>query len=248
MRTHALIIKKQHTNEYDQLVTCFTKEFGKLTAIAKSALKMSSTQAMQLDTFNLVDFELVNGRGMPIIAAAQSINAHRNIKCSLPLLAAASFFLEVVDQIAFDEQRDDGLWELLAGALAAFNESSDERGRLLPLFRRWQRMLLDVLGYAPQTGPCVHCGAAQQGQPGALSVEHGGLVCQDCFLRGVSGVLITADDHALLNGHPAENTPSSRSALDALFEYTTNRRFSSLDLLYQSISRQMFSHGTISSA
>ena len=62
MKTRAIVLKKQNTNEYDQLVTCYTEEFGKLTAIAKSVLKPSSIQAMHLDLFNLVDFELVSGR------------------------------------------------------------------------------------------------------------------------------------------------------------------------------------------
>src|SRR3989344_6781387 len=61
MLTLAIIIKKQNTNEYDQLISCYTKELGKITAIAKSILKHSSVQAMHLDVLNLVEFDLVGG-------------------------------------------------------------------------------------------------------------------------------------------------------------------------------------------
>ena len=57
MVTKAIIIKKQNTNEYDQWVTCYTEEFGKLKTVAKSILKPSSIQALHLDVFNLVEFE-----------------------------------------------------------------------------------------------------------------------------------------------------------------------------------------------
>ena len=99
MRNKAIIIKKQNTNEYDQFVTCYTQEFGKLTAIAKSVLKPSSIQAMHLDTLNLVEFELINGKAMPIIAGAQSENSYRDMKNSIPSLAVAHFFSEIIYKI-----------------------------------------------------------------------------------------------------------------------------------------------------
>lgn len=146
MRTKAIIIKKQPTNEYDELITCYTQEFGKLTAVAKSVLKGSSMQAMHLDNFNLVDFELINGRSIPIIAAAQSDNSFRNIKSSLPTLAVAQFFMDVVDKMVFDLQKDESLWEFMVDVL----EKLDSKVRpetALTFFRQQQFYLLKVLGY-----------------------------------------------------------------------------------------------------
>ena len=80
MRTKAIIIKKQMTKEYDQLITCYSQEWGKLTAIAKSSLKESSIQGMHLDVLNLVDFDLINGRATPIITGAQSENTFSHIR------------------------------------------------------------------------------------------------------------------------------------------------------------------------
>ena len=146
MRTKAIIIKKQPTNEYDELITCYTQEFGKLTAVAKSVLKGSSMQAMHLDNFNLVDFELINGRSIPIIAAAQSENSFRNIKSSLPTLAVAQFFMDVLDKMVFDLQKDESLWEFMIDVL----EKLDSKVRpetALTFFRQQQFYLLGVLGY-----------------------------------------------------------------------------------------------------
>ncbi len=149
MRTRAIIIKKQPTNEYDELITCYTQEFGKLTAVAKSVLKKSSMQAMHLDNLNLVDFELINGKSLPIIAAAQTENSFRNIKTDLSLLSSAQFFADVVDKLVPELQRDDSLWEFMSGVL----EKLDTRVRpeaALTFFRQQQFYLLGVLGYGTE--------------------------------------------------------------------------------------------------
>jgi DNA repair protein RecO (recombination protein O) len=149
MRTKAIIIKKQATNEYDELITCYTQEFGKLSAVAKSILKGSSLQAMHLDALNLVDFELITGKSLPIIAAAQAENSFRNIKSSLPILSVAQFFAEVIDKMVFDLQKDESLWEFMIDVL----EKLDTRVKpesALTFFRQQQFYMLGVLGYAPE--------------------------------------------------------------------------------------------------
>jgi len=101
MITRAIILKKQNTNEYDQWVTCYTEDFGKLKTVAKSILKPSSIQSLHLDIFNLVEFELINGRGMPIVTGAQLVNSYMGIKKSLVKTAVAYFFAEAVDKMVF---------------------------------------------------------------------------------------------------------------------------------------------------
>ncbi len=147
MRTRAIIIKKQHTGEYDQLVTCYTEEFGKLTAIAKSVLKPHSKQAMQLNPLNLVDFELVEGHAAPIITAAQTERAYPSLRSSLVYMAVANFFLEAADKIIYDRDRDAVLWDFLTGLLNDL-DCQGSRTLALSLFRRKQEELLGILGYA----------------------------------------------------------------------------------------------------
>ncbi|MBI2065387.1 MAG: DNA repair protein RecO [Candidatus Yanofskybacteria bacterium] len=148
MRTRAIILKKQDAGECDQLVTCYTEEFGKLTAVAKSALKPNSIQAMHLDIFNLVDFELINGRATPIITGAQVERTYGELKTSLTALAGAYFFTEVFNRLVFDYQRDNGMWNFLTSLLDDFNGLDNN---FQELFRMKQASLIGLLGYAPNT-------------------------------------------------------------------------------------------------
>src|SRR3989338_6247995 len=146
MRTKAIILKKQNTGEYDQLVTCYTQEFGKITAVAKSALKPNSIQAMHVDIFNMVDFELINGRATPIIAGAQLERAYGNMKTNLTSLAGAYFFAEVFDKLVFDYQRDNGIWDFLNNLLDDLDSTQED---FRELFRVKQASLIGLLGYSP---------------------------------------------------------------------------------------------------
>lgn len=232
MLTQAVIIKKQNTNEYDQLITCYTEELGKITAVAKSILKHSSVQAMHLDVLNLVEFDLISGRAMPIITGAQCINPHRQIKQSLSALASAQFFMEVLDKIVMDGEKDASLWEFVTGILEKLESNPTNP---LTVFRNGQAELLKLLGYFPMIDRCVLCSLEMRNTEGwSLSLEMGGTLCKNCFLLGSRGMLLKTADWACLTSSDFElSAEPRRSVLDGLFEYTFDTKLKSLDFLYQ---------------
>lgn len=164
MRTKAIIIKKQNTNEYDQFVTCYTQEFGKLTAIAKSVLKSNSIQAMHLDVLNLVDFEVIQGRSLPIIAGAQSENSYRELKNSIPSLAVAHFFFEVVDKMIPEMEKDEQVWNFMIDLLDKLNRFEPS----LTFLRQKQFALLGLLGYSPEVAVSA---SFDLGRPGLTMLD-----------------------------------------------------------------------------
>ena len=237
MLTKAIIIKKENTNEYDQWVTCYTEEFGKLRAVAKSILKPSSVQSLHLDIFNLAEFELINGRGMPIITGAQAVNSYPGIKSSLAKTAVAYFFVEAVDKMVFENDKDEKLWDFLVSFLGKLDTACPVDTPCPVLFRKGQARLLDVLGYLPETGSCRVCDdKLGDGNFGAFNHLMGGVVCKKCFLSGHGGILISNEDFNLLKyGHAVSifrhGVSYGKSVLDGMFEYISGDKFYSLELL-----------------
>jgi len=219
MRTRGLVIKKQNTNEYDQLITCYTQEFGKITAIAKSVLKSNSIQAMHLDVLNLVDFELINGRGIPIIAGAQAEHIYPSIKGNIQALAVAYFFNEVIDKIVFEYQRDDELWGFLSDFINKLDKKAETSEELIHFFREKQTELLHIMGHYPNMEECALCSKENTGNYVAFSTEVGGIICNDCFLQGHRGVLMRNTDL------------SSDEVLDSIFESIGEKRLDSLSFI-----------------
>ena len=235
MRTKAIVIRKTPVNEYDQIVTLYSEDYGTMRAMARGVYRPTSVQSMHLELLNAVEFEVIHGKSMPIISSAVMSRQHRDVKESLPKLAAVQFFTEVLDKITFENEKDVNLWEFLNTMLSDFDSSSTND--VLPLFRKHQAGFLKVLGYAPQIDRCVVCSTDPIIGPEkmvALSTELGGVMCANCFLAGGRGVLLNKTDLVSLTGTgaaPADN----HSSLDTFFEHTVGRKISSLNFLYQVI-------------
>lgn len=149
MIIEAIVIKKVPVREHDQLVVLYSRELGKCSAIAKSSLRPHSRQALALDEGNRIHCELVSGRSGYIVAGAQAAHACSDMKCSLVRWAAAQFFLQAIDVLAYDEQPDPHVWAALTEALAVLDTIADED--TLAVFRRAQGSLLSSLGYGSPT-------------------------------------------------------------------------------------------------
>ncbi|HEY4507252.1 MAG TPA: DNA repair protein RecO [Candidatus Paceibacterota bacterium] len=158
MCEQAIIIKKIPIKEYDELIVCYTKDYGKQTYQAKSILRNTSKQAPHLDILNFVDFSLVekeiSSSSMyyrprnKIITSARCINAFQVIKSSIPLMASAFFLLECLDKLIFENEPDINLWNFLISHLGDCNSTNNIRSEdSLKLILRARNGFLKILGY-----------------------------------------------------------------------------------------------------
>lgn len=145
MHIEAIVIRKKPVREHDQLVVLYSRELGKITAVAKGSLRGHSRQALALDEGSLLRCELIDGRGGPIMTGAQSTRSLSNAKRSSVAWAAVQFFLQATDAVVFDAQPDAALWECLQETLLALDASSSADA--LSTYRSGQRRLLATLGY-----------------------------------------------------------------------------------------------------
>ncbi len=148
MLYQGVVIKKTDSGEHSQLITLYTKEFGKLIAIAKSVKKNTSKQAGHLDVLNLVDFIFVAGKNYPIITSAQSLETFTGIKSLLSKNALALFVLEAVDNLVYDYDKDPALWDFLLKKLNDLDKNQFLNGDFEDFFTDLKKELVKVLGYA----------------------------------------------------------------------------------------------------
>lgn len=146
MRTKAIIIKRQKFGEHDQVVTCYCQDTGATRALARGSLRHRSLQSLHLDDFNLIEFEMIPGKLYPIIASAHVIHQYPNLKSDVRRIAAVNFFMEVLDRIMFENEKDEKLWDFLTHLVEKF-DTVDE-AELAEAFKIQQLKFLEVLGYA----------------------------------------------------------------------------------------------------
>lgn len=98
------VLKRYNYSEADRLITVFTRNHGKLTAIAKGVRKPTSKKAPHIETFTHVDLYFVKGHNLPLITQAQTITKFSHLEHHLDTTRQAYHLAEIIDRLLQDEQ------------------------------------------------------------------------------------------------------------------------------------------------
>ena len=98
-RSEAIIIKRNDWRENDSRVVLYTKNFGKLSLVARGVKKLSSKLAGHIEPISLVDAMILYGRSFDYLGSAVCQNAYFNLKNDLNALYFAGSALALFDQL-----------------------------------------------------------------------------------------------------------------------------------------------------
>lgn len=175
-RSEAIVLRRTDFGEADRLLTLYTRELGKIRAVAKGARKPQSRKTGHVELFMRTQFMFAQGRDLPLVTQAELVDAYRALREDLVRTTYASYGVELLDQLTPDEERNTRLYDLLAAALSWFNSTDN----LLGAARYYELRLLTLAGFQPQLFHCVRCQEPIQEQDQFFSAELGGLLCPNC--------------------------------------------------------------------
>ncbi|MHB0935785.1 MAG: DNA repair protein RecO [Armatimonadota bacterium] len=182
----ALVLRSREYGEGHRLITLFTREEGKLLAVAKGVKKPRAKLAGALQHFALLEVQLAGGRRFDVITQARVLDAFYGLRQNYDAFAYANYFAELFDAALEEHQRHPMLFDLLGDVLHRLVDGSDAE-----LLARYVEInLAAMLGYQPQLTRCAHCQVplARQGEDGhpvwptwlGFSSSQGGALCPDC--------------------------------------------------------------------
>ena len=85
-RVEAIVLKRKDIGEADRLLTCFTRERGKLTLVGKGIRKTASRKAGHLELFAHTKLLVARGRTWDIITQAETVNIFLPLRENLSLI------------------------------------------------------------------------------------------------------------------------------------------------------------------
>ena len=183
-KVEAVVLRRISLGETDRIVTLFTRDKGKLNAIAKGARGPRSKLSGVTEPFTYFDGLLAQGQNLDVLTQAQVQQPFSAIRKDLERVGYASHFVEIVDAGIEERQRTPGLWDLLVAALCALEVSTTPD----VLARAFELHALRVLGYEPHLFECVLDEAPVE-EPGAVFHPlRGGMLCARCAYRNRGGV------------------------------------------------------------
>lgn len=175
-RSEAIVLRRRDFGEADRLLTLFTRDYGKVRAIAKGARKPRSRKAGHIELFMRSKMLFARGRNLDLVTQAELVEAYRSLREDLVRVTYASHLVELLDRFTAENDAQPELFRLLAEALDWLTESRD----LLLTARYYELRLLSLVGFEPRLFQCVNCAAVLEPQDQFFSAELGGALCPRC--------------------------------------------------------------------
>ena len=196
--TEAVVLRRLQYGETDNILTLYSRDRGRFSAIAKGARKAISRLSGATEMLTFTRFGLATGKSLEIVTQVEVQESFSHLRQDLNRLAHGIYLADLVDHSVEDHAPNLLLFDLLLSGLSQLQILSPPE-----LAARWfEVQLLADLGYAPNLITCAICQVSLPGdfardEVFALSASLGGALCPR---------------HA----HPAANEDHSALSLGAL--------------------------------
>ncbi|MEY3094256.1 MAG: hypothetical protein RLZZ317_759, partial [Actinomycetota bacterium] len=157
-RDEGIVIRTQKLGEADRIITLFTREHGRVRAVAKGVRRTKSKFGARLEPASHVDIQLYTGKTFDVVTQVEAVeNYGDEISSDYQKWTIASSILEAAERFSANEG-EPALQQflLLAGALKALAHESHDPSLILDAYLLRS---LSIAGYAPSMTLCSRCEA-----------------------------------------------------------------------------------------
>ncbi len=206
LRVEAIVLRHSDWGEADRLLGLFTRELGKVRAVAKGARKPRSRKAGHLEPFTQVSLLLARGRDTLIVTQAEAIDAHLALREDLVRVGYAAYVVELLDRFTYEEGEHVALYHLLAETLTRLDKELDSAFCV----RYYEMRLLDLVGFRPHLQQCMQCEKQIQPEDQFFSAELGGTLCPNCGLQVIGSRPVSVGALRVLRHLQRSSYPEAR--------------------------------------
>ncbi len=236
LKSRAIILSGRDLGESDRLVGLLSRDFGRLSAVAKGAKRSTRRFAGALELFSLVEMGAVDsGRDLLRLDSCDLLDPYPAIRSDVRRYGAACYLCELARELFPEREPAEAAFGVLAWALAGLDAGGD-----FPWERVAALRLIGLAGFAPHLSGCLRCGASPAGRPMHFSPGRGGVLCPGCAAGEPAAVEVSAGTLGLL-GEAARLEPAkltrlrfsrlaleeSEALLTALLRHTLRRELKS---------------------
>ncbi len=178
LKTEGIVTKTTKYSETSLIVTIITKDFGRISAIANNVRHSKSHMLMGLQLFaysEIVVYESRSKTGLYKLNEMTVLEGFQSIRTDLEKLAYASYFGEVANAVATEDEPDREILSLLLNSLFALDRDLCSPKKIKMVFE-WR--ISAIAGYEPQLDQCSGCKTADGDL--FLSFADGTVSCDAC--------------------------------------------------------------------
>lgn len=192
LRTEAIALRRTDYSDSSQIITFYTRDYGKIHTLAKGfkrALGRQGSKAVDLLTYYQILFIKKEHTSLHTLTEAVAHNNFPTLRSNLDLYYRASNMAELIHEFTEENDPCEELFDVFLNALAGI--SKDENGTLWLL--AFEIKMLKLLGYLPEWGRCVNCKDSIQQLSGVyFHAKEGGVLCGRCRIKTKEGIMVPA--------------------------------------------------------
>ena len=175
----ALVIRTTDFSETSRVVTLWTRELGKVSALAKGGRRLRSNFENALDLLTVCDIVLIRktSGSLDLLTEARVRERFEPLRHDLAALYGAYYVGELLGAWSQEYDPHPPLFDASLEALRDLGKPEVLKG---PCVAHFELVLLRELGYGPALEACAGCAAGLEGRMLAFSAAGGGVLCPNC--------------------------------------------------------------------
>lgn len=124
-KTEGVVLKHSNFQEADRLLVLYTRDFGKVTCIAKGARRPKSRKAGHIELGNWCSLFIARGKNLDILTEVEIKKAFGQIDFTEDKANQIYHLLELVDSLTANNQKNEKVFNLLVNFLSKITEDED---------------------------------------------------------------------------------------------------------------------------
>ncbi|TWT76432.1 DNA repair protein RecO [Planctomycetes bacterium CA13] len=186
----AIVLRTIEFSETSLVVTLFSREFGKLSGIAKGARRPKGPFEGSLDLLSVcrVVVHRKSSDALDLLTEAKLHRRFRGAERSLDRVYAGYYLAEILQLSTDDHDPHCDVYDLTIATLNQIDGTGDVGSAVL----YFEAQLLRLLGHAPGIDRCTDCGGEVEstGPRIPFALVTGGIVCRNCAVRQTSVISV----------------------------------------------------------
>ena len=197
-KAEAIVIRQVDFSESSRVVTFFSKEFGRFSALAKGAKRLKGPFDAALDLLSTCQIVFIRKSSgtLSLLTQAKLISRFTPVSTCLNSLYGGYYIADLLSSLTEEEDPDQRVFEL---AVKALDELSDPNVDSTATIVNFEVGLLHLVGSFPNLVDCCVCGeTVKLAGKFAHWVSQGGLLCVACRKQEYEGKSVSAGSIAVL--------------------------------------------------
>ncbi len=175
LKTVGFILRTIKFRESDLILTVLSRDYGKISLIAKAARRTESKFGAALDLLTLSELVFYDAENLKLLKEASILEDYHAVKSEYKRLMLALHSVHLLNQLVEEHHPDRAVFELLRDFLGELGSLTNLEVAAIA----FKLKLMRALGIAPRLSSCAR-GRHKLTDAFWFSPQSGGLVCEEC--------------------------------------------------------------------